>query len=212
MVENIELKEIEKRAYRTNFQDGLWDIYIGLLIIGWNFSSFGAFLETLYVMIIVIIWYSITFLIFYIGKKYITVPRMGFVKFGPKRKADKKKLMIFVSINTVILMIIFLLQFTGVFEDFQLDVYLVYIILIVCFVWFPFSMVAYFLKFYRLFIYAIMGGLSFIISELIYNSIGSPLNTLITFSITGIIIISIGLTYLIRFLHRYPLSKRGERK
>jgi len=210
MVEYIELKELEKRAYKTTFQDGLWDIYIGLLVLGWNISSFGTFLEVLYVMIIVIIWYSITFLIFYFGKKYITVPRMGLVKFGPKRKADKKKLMIFTSINTIILMIIFLLRFTGIFQYFQLDIYVFYFIIIVCFVWFPFSMVAYFLKFYRLFLYAIMGGSSFIISELIYPLIGSPLNNLIPFSISGVIIIIIGINYFILFLKKYPLSKREE--
>jgi len=140
------------------------------------------------------------------------MPRIGFVKFGPKRKADKKKLMIFISINIVILMIVFLLRFTDIFDNIQFDLYAVYIILIVCFVWFPFSVVAYFLKFYRLFIYAIMGGLGFIISELSYDSIGSPLNTLITFSMTGIIIISIGLTYLTRFLRRYPLPNKEEIK
>lgn len=39
MVAKIELKEIEKKAYKSVFQDGLWDIYFGILVLGWGLSA-----------------------------------------------------------------------------------------------------------------------------------------------------------------------------
>ncbi len=32
MSTNIDLNKLEQKAYRTNFQDGLWDIFLGLLL------------------------------------------------------------------------------------------------------------------------------------------------------------------------------------
>ena len=30
----INLKEIERKAFRSTYQDGLWDIYFGLIVVG----------------------------------------------------------------------------------------------------------------------------------------------------------------------------------
>ncbi len=35
----LNLKEIEKRAFRSTYQDGLWDIYYGLVVISMGFLS-----------------------------------------------------------------------------------------------------------------------------------------------------------------------------
>ena len=33
MSQEIDLKQIERKAFRSTYQDGLWDIYIGLVVI-----------------------------------------------------------------------------------------------------------------------------------------------------------------------------------
>jgi hypothetical protein len=38
MVEDINLKEIQRKVYLTFFQDGLWDIFLGLFILAWGLS------------------------------------------------------------------------------------------------------------------------------------------------------------------------------
>ncbi|MFX1448787.1 MAG: hypothetical protein ACFFCG_11745, partial [Promethearchaeota archaeon] len=93
MAEKVDLKEMEKRAWKSNFQDGLWDIYFGLLIMGIGFNWLGGFLglpETMGVMVTLISWDIGAMVIFILGKKFITTPRMGFVKFGQIRKKRNK--------------------------------------------------------------------------------------------------------------------------
>ncbi|MFX0177993.1 MAG: hypothetical protein ACFE85_17385 [Candidatus Hodarchaeota archaeon] len=210
MTENVDLKELERNAYRSTFQDGLWDIYIGMLFIGWSLRYFGIIFSSIIGLTIIFFYYTITFLIFFIGKKFIVVPRMGFVKFGPKRKADKRKLIIFASINTLILLVFFLLTIAGIFQNIQIDVIIFPIFIGVCFIWLPLSVVAYFLKYNRLFLYSLIGGLSFILSELLYPFLGFPLNDFLLFGISGGVIIIIGIVYFILFLKKYPLSKKEE--
>jgi len=210
MAENVDLKELEKKAYKSTFQDGVWDIYIGMLFIGWSLRYFGIAFNSIIGLTIIIFYYTITVLFFYIAKKFIIVPRMGFVKFGPKRKADKRKLMIFASINTMVLLIFFLLTLAGIFQYFQFKVFIVPLLIGVCFIWLPLSVVAYFLKYNRLFLYSLLGGLSFILSELLYPFLGFPLNDFLLFGISGGAIIIIGIIYFILFLKKYPLSMKEE--
>lgn len=210
MAENVDLKELEKKAYKSTFQDGVWDIYIGMLFIGWSFRYFGIAFNSIIGLTIIISYYTITVFFFYIVKKFIIVPRMGFVKFGPKRKADKRKLIIFASINTIVLLIFFLLTLAGIFQYFQFDVIIVPLLIGVCFIWLPLSVVAYFLKYNRLFLYSLLGGLSFILSELLYPFLGFPLNDFLLFGISGGVIIIIGIIYFTLFLKKYHLSKKEE--
>jgi hypothetical protein len=210
MTQDIDLKELEKKAYRSTFQDGVWDIYIGTLFIGWSLRYFGIAFNSIIGLTIIIFYYSLTVLFFYIAKKFIIVPRMGFVKFGPKRRADKRKIIIFTSINTIVLLIFFLLTLAGIFQYFQFNVIIVPLLIGVCFIWFPLSVVAYFLKYNRLFLYSLLGGLSFILSELLYPFLGFPLNDFLLFGTSGGVIIIIGIIYFIIFLKKYPLSKKEE--
>ena len=32
MTKNIDLNELERQAYRSNFADGLWDMFLGLML------------------------------------------------------------------------------------------------------------------------------------------------------------------------------------
>ena len=36
MTQNINLKALEKKAWRSVFQDGLWDIFLGLLLMAFG--------------------------------------------------------------------------------------------------------------------------------------------------------------------------------
>lgn len=72
---------------------------------------------------------------------------------------------------------------------------------------FPFCVAAYFLDFTRLYYYAFLAGIGLFLTELLYPIVGSPLDTLPAFGITGGAIVLIGLYYFIRFLNKYPLSE-----
>ncbi len=209
--EVLDLKSIEKKVYRSFFEDGFWDIFIGMLLLGfslgWTRIIFDI-MEPLYILIISIIWNTITFLIYYLGKKFITIPRIGIVKFGQKRKARQKKLKIFLLINVLFGCVVFILTFFGLLEILAIGGSLTPLLIGLISYTFPFTIIAYFLQFNRLYIYALMGGFSFFISDVIYSILGSPLDSIIGFGVPGGIIVAVGLIFLIKFLRKYPKPKK----
>lgn len=97
MSQNLNLKEIEKKAFRSTHQDGLWDIYIGGIVLSMSTLAYSMESEafptvrfTLYV-----IGLSFFYLLFWVGKKYLTAPRLGQVKFGAQRQRRKRTLVTF---------------------------------------------------------------------------------------------------------------------
>ncbi len=103
MSDILNLKQIERKAYRFTYQDGLWDIYMGIIVVG--ISQYVHRPESGY-SAINIIWFVLTFavgqIIYFAGKKYITVPRMGQVQFGPIRKQRGKIMAIILGIVVLI--------------------------------------------------------------------------------------------------------------
>jgi hypothetical protein len=76
---SIDLKEIERRAYLSYYGDGLLDIFVGVVILS---IPFHIITDTLWMSGIMI---AVLLPLWAVGKRYITVPRMGVVKFGSAR-------------------------------------------------------------------------------------------------------------------------------
>ncbi|MFX0008852.1 MAG: hypothetical protein ACFE9R_00945, partial [Candidatus Hermodarchaeota archaeon] len=118
MEEQIDLKGLERKAWRSTFQDGIWDIFMGLLILGLSIAPFGEKIGLsgeLGSMIIVLCWNSIAVVFLILGKKFITVPRIGYVKFGAKRKKVKKRLLTFLVFNFVLALLFLFINLSVLF-------------------------------------------------------------------------------------------------
>jgi hypothetical protein len=86
MTEQPNLREIEKKAYMSYHQDGLLDIFVGVYILGFGlgiwvdiivgFLGFGSIMPAILMATILPIWIA--------AKRRITMPRIGFVKFGAR--------------------------------------------------------------------------------------------------------------------------------
>ena len=208
MGEDIDLKELEKQAYTSIFQDGLFDIFIGLLVIGWITNSLGDFFDTLVVMSILISYYTVICTLFILLKKFTSIPRMGRAKFGPTRKLNVKRFFIFSMINTSILVILLVLPYIGLFQGVLVEGFFFALIISTIFIWLPLSLIAFFIKFNRLYIYAIIGGMAFFISDILRDYVQYFLLSCIIFGISGGIIFVIGLRIFLKFLKKYP-KERG---
>ncbi len=211
MSEEMDLKSLEKKAYRSLFEDGLWDLFIGMIILSMGIStSLGSLFNLSEVWIIIVpvaVLNTIALLIFYLGKKFITIPRIGFVKFGPKRKSKHHKLKIFLGAFFILNLVLLILPFTGLISSIQLEPLLISLLLGIGFFTFPFCVVAYFLDFSRLYYYAFLNGIGLFLTHLLNPIIGAPMDALLTFGSFGVLIVVIGLYYFIHFLRKYPLSK-----
>jgi len=208
--DQMDLKALEKKAWRSVFQDGIWDIYFGLLFLGLAVASFGDIFglpSELGSMIIILCWNSITVLFLILGKKFITIPRIGFVKFGTKRKKLKKRMLGFLIFNLILAFLFLFVNLSGIFERLNIGGLIEPLVVGLLLITIPLSILAYFLEFHRLYIYAILFGLGFFNSELLFPLVGSPLDLFLSQGLIGIIVILIGSVFLIQFLRKYPSSK-----
>lgn len=113
MTTSIDLKQLEKRAFRSTYQDGLWDIYYGLIVM--FMAIFMDRPEDGYSWVNIVLMaagFLLAYLLFRGGKKLITLPRLGQVTFGPVRKARKRTmtiiLLIFIAFQVLLLVFTFL--------------------------------------------------------------------------------------------------------
>lgn len=211
MNEEIDLKGLEKRAWRSTYQDGIWDIYFGMIFLGMAVASIGNLFglpSELGSMIILICWYSIAVLFLFLGKKFITIPRMGFVKFGAKRKKIKKRLLGFLIINLLLAFLFLFVNMSGIFTLLNIEGLARPLVVGLLLITVPLSILAYFLEYHRLYLYAIFFGLGFFFSELLYPLLGSPLDLFLSIGSIGIAVIFIGFVYFIRFLRKYSISQK----
>jgi len=76
MVPDTNLKEIQRKVYMSFFEDGVWDILLGLFVLGWGLSIIteGIYMPgVMFVCMYFTIWGI---------KKWLTYPRIGYFKFS----------------------------------------------------------------------------------------------------------------------------------
>lgn len=97
MVEEISLKEIQRKVYMSFFQDGLWDIFLGLFILGWGLAILT---DATYLPGVTFI--GLYFVIWGV-KKRLTYPRIGYVRFSA---ASRRRITArFVILGVVVLLV-----------------------------------------------------------------------------------------------------------
>jgi hypothetical protein len=91
----LSLKELERKAFRSTYQDGLWDLYFGLIVVCMSIFIYrprGGYSP----MNIVLAFAAMggAYALFWAGKKFITLPRMGQVQFGSRRMKRRRTMII----------------------------------------------------------------------------------------------------------------------
>ncbi len=93
MTTQLNLKEIERKAFRSAYQDGLLDIELGLVVVGMSVFIYrppGGY--SLLNIVLMLAAAGLANVLFWAGKKFITLPRMGQVRFGAARHQKKTTL------------------------------------------------------------------------------------------------------------------------
>jgi hypothetical protein len=189
----IDLKNIELKSWTSYFQDGLWDIFIGLLMLGMG----------IYILLDEIIWHililSLALLVLIVGRRLVTIPRVGRVKFGPARKFKQKKVM---AVGAISLLVGLALSFIplSVADPPQT------VVAAIAWIWIVliFGLVAYFMDFRRLFAY----GLLFAIAMAFVIAFDNLIPTILVLVSGGIALIT-GLVMFTHFIRNYPLPAAG---
>jgi hypothetical protein len=201
MSENLKLKELEKKAFKSTFQDGLWDIQLGLIILGIALTSFiknDYFLIPYYAVIIVLVMAA---------KKFITVPRIGLVKFGKERKKSMNKLRLILVISVLFGLAMVLITKSGMLSginEFPVGLIIVSLNFLIVF-----SLMAYFMDFERLYYYAVLVAVSFPMAEIMEVN-GLISNGSYVFVVPSGIMVITGTVLLIRFMREYSVEKANQ--
>jgi hypothetical protein len=207
----LNLKELERRAFRSTYQDGLWDVYFGLIVICMSIfiyrpASGYSPLNIVLMMSAVAVAYAL----FWAGKKFITLPRVGQVQFGAQRKRRKLILVIVMS-GVVLVQVIFLIfqfmvwtnpEWSARYRNILPDRDIMDLIVAsigALFVGPSMILVAYFLDFTRGYFIAVMIALAVFL--MIY------LNQPIYPIIIGVLIALPGFVLFVNFLKKYPTHK-----
>ncbi|TKJ23055.1 MAG: hypothetical protein CEE43_04890 [Promethearchaeota archaeon Loki_b32] len=208
MAENIDLKVIEKNILKSAHQHGFFDMFIGFVVTGMAFGPF--FRESLpsphkyflWPLILVIIADLLLFIII----KYVIQPRTGIAKPGPSLKSMRKKLFIVTFIQFVIHLTFVILLVIGIGRGIHVEG-MMFILMIGLFFIPIFAIIAYLMKYPRLYFIGMLIWLAIFINELLYDPIDYRIRWLLSYGIIGGIIFFIGLVIFIKFLKKYPLKK-----
>ena len=205
-------KNAERKIFRLAiFQDGIWDIQIGGMIILFSFYPVTRRLMGPGWNLILI--FGLLAILLFIGatlKRTVSTPRMGLVKYG---KSQKTKLRTMQLIIFAIFLTSSALAIALILKTFQgpnwgantpewlqlLDMDIIFGLVAVAI----FSLVSAVFKMWRPFIYGLLLGSSLVASGALTVYQGPEFQY--PFAIVGGIIIVIGLSLLLRFVRSYPI-------
>lgn len=202
MSQKISLKAVERKAFKSIYQDGLWDIFIGCFILLFAIApslsrSMGDFWSS---MVFLPFW-AMVYLATCLIRKHVVTPRVGVVKFGSWRKTR------LVKFNLVTFLVLLVVLVLGILSAVNVNavpgwVHMARFSLIMLIM---FSIAAFYLDFTHLYIYGVLTSLSPLIGEWLWVEIQAPHHGFpITFGITAGTAILVGLIKFFQFLRDYP--------
>jgi hypothetical protein len=210
--EKIDLKALERKAFRSTFQDGLWDIFLGLLLLNMGGGTLlgGSEMSPLWSMVVLTIFVGLVLLGFWAGKKYVTTPRIGSVEFGPQRKSKLKRVrvVLFLSVLMGVLMFLWGLgAWSGKLPYLLAELPIpAYVWAVQCIV--VFGVAAYFMDVTRFYLYGVLYALPFPLGVVLAQntSLSGSVSMALTFGLAGGTMVLVGVVMFFRFLWRYPVA------
>ena len=195
MEQKINLEKLEKRTAAGIFQTGIIEIGIGMIFIvsslAMIFDNIRFYIDILYVVPVVFIILSV---------RYIAQPRMGMVKLSKRRVRNNKRLITALTIFLIVMVMLTVFGNTSAISELINPKWIVIgIIFFICIA------IAYFMSFDRMYFYAYLLSGTFYLSEVIRDNPGIISDGGYAYLFASIVLISIGLVYLVKFLKKYPL-------
>jgi len=190
MPESLNLKELERKAWQSFQQDGLMEVFLGALLV-LAFLAGIAGEQRFFVYIVMLLLGPMLFL----AKRYVTVPRIGQVQFGPKRKANQRLLAVVAVVAVGLTLALMLVAMRG--SSWLRDNHVLISFGLGGMVALVFTAMAYLKDFPRLYIVGLLIGAAFTVTELLDNP--APL------LVVGSILFVVGLAILAHFVRQYPV-------
>jgi len=200
MSEKINLNEIRKRVYLSYTEDGLIDVALGLVITGFAIMLMAdqAWMVGLLGVLPLLIWY--------LGKRSLTIPRIGRIQPDHKAKLQFTGFgiaMFILGIGVLGLFILVGRKGGRFFIEHPLVIFGLILALGI-------SALGFIVKTGRLYIYAILVFVAMAAGDIINQSIKNLDTYLLAVFLAGVIIILTGCCVLAGFMKKYPVVTLDE--
>lgn len=199
------LNSFERKAYRSTFADGLWDVMLGSVVLLFALApllseKLGDFWSS---MIFLPFW-GLIYLIIRLLRKNVVAPRLGTVTFGRERQQKIKKItriMLFANILILIIGIIAAVAIGFLPPQWPIITFSGIILLL-------FYMAAYLLDYPRLYFYGTLLFAAPLIGEWLFANYGIAHHGFpLVFGVSAGLIIAIGLIQFFRILTIAPVTE-----
>jgi len=199
----MNLKQLERKAWTSFFQDGLLDILMGLALLASGIPALlpGIFTSELSQDAAAAVLMVLALVAYWAGKRFITVPRIGRAEFSRARKSRQTKAAVIYAISAIAGAIVFLMTMLGLsssppawVQRLGVEGFLAlgiggWMLLIL-------GLGSYFTDYTRGYVIAALYALAFGGTVLLHNPI--------MFIVAGILALLMGLAVFVRFLRTYP--------
>jgi hypothetical protein len=190
----LDMKEIERQVFLSYSEDGLVDIAIGVVIAAWGLMLIQE--PTGLIGLLGLLGMGI----WYIGKRIITIPRIGVIEPNPKMERRLTNLAVFlIVLGLVAFAGILLTRASGstMIGDYSLGILGLVLAAGV-------ALLAYLLNAARLYIYAVILFVSFAGGEILAKTVTTFDAFALSVIVGGGLILLSGIVVLVRFMRKYP--------
>ena len=188
METEIDLKKIESKAFRSYLEDGGWDLFMGIMMLG---AGLRIYTDN--------VWFTLWLVVavpVILGIKYlVTIPRLGRVRFSVARQVLMTKVTVMVTAAVIGTAVVLGLAMAGVdLPEYTIGTAFVVLVVLI------FAAIAHVMAYGRIFVYGLLQAACMAVSEFVGNEPAA-----IAFLACGIAVIVAGVVTVHQFVHRYPL-------
>ena len=196
MQRRLDLERLERKAWTSFHQDGALETYLGLLLL----IAFVTAGDSPYLRVVgpVLLFSGVG--LFFTIRRLVTAPRLGIVRFGPKRQAKRRKTAAIMGL--VVVMTVVLLAATAVGRLGWSPSQTTFGVSLGIGIWAVFAAIGYLTDYRRL--YAV--GFVFSCGVASRELFDAP----VLFLPVGSVLLAYGLVLFLRFLRAYPPPRDSE--
>lgn len=209
MIDATSLKQAEKKAFRSTYNDGLWDILLGCFLSMFAIAPLlSSRLGDFWSSAVFLPFWGLVYLAIWSIRKRVVAPRIGTARFGRARRMRLARFTVVLLVVNILALVLGLIAAANVGRvPGQATSIAFGLILLV-----GFSIAAYFLDFSRLYIYGLMVGLAPNVGERLFDrGLASHHGFPVTFGVTAGVMIVVGLAVFARLVRENPLPVEDAR-
>lgn len=207
MEDILNLEKLERKAWLSTFSDGLWDLYLGWLLLGLGIPPLLAptGISRGWSYVVTLAMMALGMVGLWLGKRYLTVPRLGRVEFSEKRANRRRYLGWMIGGILILTLLLWFgprLGTAGLAASAGGETLLVVTVWVV-FIGAAFAAIGYQFDYPRIYFIGFLYALTVPLDELITLVTGLDLSSL-AFVLPGLLILILGARSLRQFVSKYP--------